>query len=542
MTGADTVRTSATVADEEARGALLIADRVVTLGHGRYRARAVLVRGRRVVWVGDDPDAAPPHASRIDLSGCVVGPGFVDAHVHLTPTGITLAGLDLHGVRSSGELLEAVRTYAEQHPGAVIWGHGWDGHDIEGPLPSPEELSRAAGDRAVFLSRVDAHSCLVDRHTLGAAPLARVQGIDLGQDGSPTGVLRLEANKVARRWSVGAMSSQELERARRTVTRHAASLGITSVHEMNGPDMMGVEDFDAWRTGRWPVEVVPYWGGLNISFVVERDLKQIGGDLLLDGALGSHTAALEEPYADEATSGRLELDDATLTELFSEATAAGIQVAVHVIGDASIRQAVRCWQAVEASLPEYNAGAVRRLHHRLEHAEVVPPELLDDIASLGLVVSAQPAFEARWGGADGLYETRLGSERAAWTNPLRALADRGVGLAFGSDANVTPLDPWGAVHAAQHRRRPEHAITRLEAVSAHTLGGRNAARQEHYAGVVRAGMRADLAVWAGDPFAADDPRGASCVLTLLRGRVTHGADAAPGIRAEELAEAADWET
>ncbi len=147
---------------------------------------------------------------------------------------------------------------------------------------------------------------------------------------------------------------------------------------------------------------------------------------------------------------------------------------------------------------------------------------MDDIASLGLVLSVQPAFETMWGGEEGLYERRLGPERADWTNPFRALADRGINLSFGSDTNVTPIDPWGAVWAAQHRRRPDHAVTRLEAVSAHTLGGRTAARQERSVGPLRAGMRADLAVWEGDPFRADDPRGARCALTVLRGRVTHG--------------------
>lgn len=512
--------------DREARGTLLVADRVVTLGHGRYRARAVLVRGKRVVWVGDDPEHAPSHAATVDLDGCVIGPGFVDAHVHLTPTGITLAGLDLHGVTHREEILAAVRTYADVHPGRVLWGHGWDLHEVVDGLPSPEDLSAASGGRPVFLSRVDGHSCLVDDRTLDAAPLARAPGIERDPDGEPTGILRLEANKIARRWSVGAMSSSELADARATAAAHAASLGLTSVHEMNGPDMMGVEDFDAWRYGTWPVEVVPYWGGLDLGFVAERELKQIGGDLLLDGALGSHTAALEAPYADNpSTSGRLEFDDDTLTELFLEATHAGMQVAVHAIGDAAIRQAVRCWHAVEARLPEYLAGAVRRLHHRLEHAEVLPPELYDDIARLGLVVSTQPAFEAAWGGPGGLYASRLGPERARWTNPYRALADRGVGLAFGSDANVTPMDPWGGVWAAEHRHWPEHEMTRLEAVSSHTLGGRNAARQEHYVGVVRAGMRADVAVWEGDPFLADDPRGSRCVLTLVSGRVAHATEA-----------------
>ena len=511
-----------------ARGTLLVADRVVTLGHGRYQARCVLVRGRRVVWVGDDPALAPPHASVVDLSGCALGPGFVDAHVHLTPTGITLGGLDVRGLRTGEEILTAVRLYAEQHPGRVVWGHGWDEHTLRGALPTPAALSEATGGRPLYLSRVDGHSCLVDRATLDAAPLARVRGVERDADGLPTGVLKLEADRIARRWAVGAMSEADLEEARQRVARRAASLGIVSVHEMNGPDLMGAGDFDAWRFGTYPVEVVPYWGGLDLGFVAERDLKHVGGDLYLDGTIGSRTAALGEPYADAGHTGQLEFDDDTLTELFLEATHAGIQVAVHAIGDEALRQLVRCWKAVEAALPDYLEGAVRRLHHRVEHAEVVPVDLYDDLAALGLVVSCQPAFEAIWGGGGGLYEARLGVERAATTNPLRALADRGVGLALGSDANVTPMDPWGAIHAAQHRRHPEHGIDRLEAISGHTLGGRNAARQEHYVGVVRAGMRADLAVFEGDPYAADDPRGTRCVLTVLGGRVTHGLEVVPG--------------
>jgi predicted amidohydrolase YtcJ len=227
------------------------------------------------------------------------------------------------------------------------------------------------------------------------------------------------------------------------------------------------------------------------------------GDIWLDGSLGSHTAALSEPYADDPTRrGDLEFDDTTLTDLFLEATHAGIQVAVHAIGDLAIEQAVRCWRAVDDQLPDYLEGGVRRLRHRIEHADVIRPDLLDDIAELGLVISCQPDFQARWGQPGGMYEVRLGEERASWTNPLRALADRGVGLAFGSDANSGTIAPWEAVHAAENRRRPQHAMTRLEAVSASSLGGRNAARQDRYVGVVRAGMRADLAVWEDDPFKA----------------------------------------
>lgn len=504
------------------RGMLLTADRIVTLGHGRYQARAILVRGSRVLWVGDDPDLAPPHARRVDLDGCVVGPAFVDSHVHLTPTGISQLGLDLSSVRSPEDLLRAVRLHAEQHTGRVIWGHGWDDHDWIGPLPTPQELHEAAGGRPATLARIDGHSCLVDTSTLQSAPLARSGGIERDADGVATGVLRRDANKVARRWAVGAMSDEDLDRARDEAVRVAVSRGVGTVHEMGGPDAMGVDDFDAWHEGDWPLEVIPYWGDLDLPFVLERDLRHVGGDIWLDGSLGSHTAALTDPYEDHPTSGSLEFDDTTLVELFTEATHAGVQVAVHAIGDAAIDQAIRCWATVLASLPDHLADAVRRLRHRIEHAEVLRIDQVERIVDLGLVVSAQPVFETLWGQPDGLYERRLGRTRASLTNPYRALADRGVPLAFGSDANVTPIDPWEMVFAAEHRSRGQHEITRLEAVSASTLGGRHAARQERWVGVLRAGMRADLCAWEGDPFGAEDPRGATCALTMVRGRVAHG--------------------
>lgn len=506
-----------------ARGTLLVADRIVTMGHGRTDARAALVRGSRVVWVGDDPDLAPPHQHRHDLDGAVLGPAFVDAHAHLTPTGLTHGGLDLTDVRSGAELLRAVATYAEQHTGRVLWGHGFDPHAFTDDLPTPDELARIAHGRAVYLSRIDGHACLVDRRTLGSAPLARASGVERDADGRVVGMLRREANHILRRWAVGAMDDRELHDARWAAASHAAELGIGSVHEMGGPDIMGLADLDAWIDGQWPIEVVPYWGDLDLTAAVERELKQAGGDVFLDGSLGARTAALCEPYHDRPDRrGELELDDETLQEFLREAVHLGVQVGVHAIGDAALRQLVRCWNAVRDGLPPHLRERVARARHRIEHAEVLPPELLDDIAELGLVVSAQPAFERLWGGDGGMYRTRLGSDRAALTNPYRAIADRGIGLAFGSDSNVTPLDPWGTVHAAERRARPEHAVSRLEAVSMSTLGGRHAARQDRFSGVVRAGMRADLAAFEGDPYLADDPRGARCVLTVVQGRVVHG--------------------
>ncbi|MFP4149406.1 MAG: amidohydrolase, partial [Nitriliruptoraceae bacterium] len=496
--------------------------------HARTHARALLVRGSRVVWVGDDPRDAPPHRDRLDLTGCVVGPAFVDAHAHLTMAGLSLGGLDVSQVSTGAELLRAVATYAGQHAGRVIWGHGLEPHRFRDALPDPDALARAAPGQAVYLSRIDGHAGLVDRSTLAAAPLARAEGIELGEM-APTGVVRREANQVIRRWAVASMSEAELASARIAATRQAARLGIGSVHEMGGPDSMGLRDFDAWIEGAWPVEVVPYWSAMDVEVPLERDLRHVGGDLLLDGSLGAHTAALTAPYHDvPAVSGHLEFDDDTLVRWFLDATRAGLQTGVHAVGDAALEQVVRCWRTVEHHLAGLGGiEAIRRGRHRVEHADVLTPALLDEIADLGLLVSAQPLIQARWGGARGMYTARLGAERAAWTNPFRSLADRGVPIAFGSDATVTSMDPWDTIHAAEHHPEAGQAVGRLEAVSMSTLGGRSAARQDRFAGVVRAGMRADLVAFEGDPYLADDPRGARCVLTVVQGRRAHGAAPLP---------------
>lgn len=521
--GQTAVRPAQTAADPAARGTLITADRIVTLGHGRYKARALVIKGKRVMWVGDDPSQAPPHGHHVDLAGCVIGPALVDAHTHLTSFGIALMGLDLSGCRSGADLLHAVRSYAGQHPGRVVMGQQYDPNLFDDALPTPDQLSEAAGGRTVYLSRMDGHEGLVDRKTLSMAPLARAGGLERDSRGELTGIVRREANLLVRRWSAGAMSDSELHTARVAASATAAARGYTSVHEMGGPDRLGAADFDAWLDGEWPVDVVGWWGAMEPHAAIDRGLRQIGGDLILDGSLDIRTAALSEPYADApGERGRLEYDDDTLIQFFAEATRADLQVAVHCVGDEAIVQAVRCWQAVEDGLEDYEHGAVRRLHHRLEHATLIPLEVLPDAAALGLIVSGQPSFESQFGREGGVYEARLGPERSSRTSPFRAMANHGIALAFGSGSSGRPLEPWHTIHAAQHRREERHALNRLEAYSASTLGGRHAARQDRLVGVVRAGMWADLAAWEGDPFSANDPRDTRCVMTTRRGRLTHG--------------------
>lgn len=493
---------------------LLVAERVRTLAPAQPEARAVLVADGRIQWVGHPDDASRNRARRVDLDGALLQPAFVDAHAHLTTTGLALGGVDLTMCQSVSDCVAAVQAIAEITPG-LVWGSGWDDLSYpEGRPPTGDELAKAAGGRPVFLTRVDGHSAVIDRISLEAAPLERAEGIERDRSGRPTGLLRKEAMHVARRWLCAELSDAQLAQARHAVARHAASMGIASVHEMNGPDEMGARDFDAWLEGDWPIEVVGYWGAGDLDFVAARGLRQVGGALLLDGTLGSHTAALEDDYADAPGAGHLYESDADVGAFLIEATRRRYQVGLHCIGDRAVRQAVEMLEIVVSRL---GLRAVRAAHHRLEHCALVPPPLIPRLAALGVVASVQPAFDAMWGHRGGLYQRRLGRQRAERMNPLGPLADAGVTLAFGSDSSST-LDPWAAVSAAVSHHRPAFRVGLSTALQAATIGGRRAARQPRV-GPIAAGQRADLAA-----FMIEGDQAERCILTMVRGRVVHGPD------------------
>jgi predicted amidohydrolase YtcJ len=500
---------------------LLVADRIETLDPAAPTARAVMCDRGRVRWVGSDPADAPTGGTaprRIDLDGAVVYPAFVDAHAHLTVTGLTLGGLDLAECESLDDCLATVRAVADVLPGPVIWGSGWDDFDWpERRPPNADELARASGGRPVLLFRADGHSAVVDRVSLGSAPFARAAGVDRDQSGQPTGLLRREANHLARRWFFAELEDTQLKGARELIARHAAGLGIASVHEMGGPDLLGERDFDAWLDGAWPIRVVPYWGDTDLDFVAARGLRQIGGSLLLDGTLGSRTAALEDDYADAVGRGYLYRETDELVAFTVEAIGRRIQPAFHCIGDRAVRQAVT---VLELAAEATGADAVAAARPRLDLCELVPSELLPTMGRLGIVAVVGPNFDWMFGGRRGLYATRLGPERARRMNPFRPLVDAGVTLAFGSDAGVTPMDPWLMVDAAIRHSRPAFALDPADALRAAIVGGRHAAHQDD-AGTVAPGMRADLAAFAGGA-AGTGERGGPAVLTVVGGRVVHG--------------------
>ncbi|MDQ0797583.1 amidohydrolase [Streptomyces sp. B1I3] len=462
-------------------------------------ATAMVVDRGHVAWVGSE-GAADAFAGGvdevIDLEGALVTPAFTDSHVHTTSTGLALTGLDLSGARTLAETLGLVRAYANGHAAQrVVLGHGWDATRWpEQRPPSRAELDEAAGGRPVYLPRVDVHSAVVTTALLDLVP-----GVTTLPGYHPDGPLTGAAHHAVRSAAHGAVTPLQRADAQRAALAHAASLGIGTVHECAGPDISDEEDFTgllklaAEQPGP---RVFGYWAERIADGKGARRIRELGavgaaGDLFVDGSLGSHTAFLQEPYADAPHSGTAHLDAAQIAAHVTACTEAGLQAGFHAIGDAAVHAVVA---GVRAASETLGLARVRAARHRVEHAEMLTPETIAAFAELGLTASVQPAFDAAWGGPEGMYARRLGAERAATLNPYAALLRAGVPLAFGSDSPVTPPDPWGTVRAAAFHRTPEHRVSVRAGFTAHTRGGWRAVGRDD-AGVLVPGAPADYAVW-----------------------------------------------
>jgi predicted amidohydrolase YtcJ len=471
-------------------------------------ATAMAVSDGVVAWLGSDDVGRRqfPDAQIADLDGGFVAPAFVDSHVHLTATGLTLAGLDLRAATSLRHCLELVGDHARTNPDGPIWAHGWDESGWPEPVaPSTDELDGVLGDRPAYLSRVDVHSAAASTALRRLAPrLADAAGFD------PQRPLTGDAHHLVRAAARDKLTPEQRRRARLAALDTASAFGIVAVHECAGPDIGGLDDWHELRAADHGVEVIGYWGEAVSSSDAARDLIDatgahgLAGDLFVDGALGSRTAWLHHPYTDApACCGNTYLDPEAITAHLTACTEAGVTAGFHVIGDAAVTAVV---DALDRVVEKFGAPAVARCGHRLEHLEMVTEEQANKLGSWGVIASMQPNFDALWGGDDGMYAQRLGPDRVHRLNPLALLASQGVPLAFGSDSPVTGMNPWATVRAATSHHTPGSAVSARAAFAAATRGAwRAGGVRDGIAGTLVPGAPASYAIWEADDFEVSAP-------------------------------------
>jgi len=495
---------------------------------------ALLVRAGRVAFAGSFDQArgsAAPGARVEDLGDAVVTPGLTDAHVHLTTYGLSLRRVDLNAARTHAEALEAIGRAAASGEG-WLRGIGWDVHRW-GRMPTRQELDAVCPERPCYFQSHDIHGAWLNGAALAACGITAdtpdPEGGQILRDyaGEPTGVLLENAMKLAER-RLPAESPAERAAALAEAQGELHRLGLTGVHSV---EVTGLEDFSALaEAGALRLRVLQAIPLPRLSAAIEARLRsgfggewlRIGGvKMFLDGALGSRTAWLRDPYvgADDRGIQTLAADD--FRAHVRRAAEAGIASTVHAIGDAAVELAL----GVLSSVPAPSA-----LPHRIEHLQLCPPELWERAGRSGVVASMQPvhlmtdipAAERHWG-----HERSRGAY--AFAPVLRA----GATLAFGSDTPVETVDPRLGLFAAVKRVGwdgepregwfPENAVTAEQALRAYTEGPALAAGIAHRSGRLLPGHDADLAAWDHDPLAceADALREMRCVRTLVGGETVH---------------------
>ncbi len=514
--------------------------------------QAVAVRDGRVVAAGTDAEVAPLVGERtqlVELAGRLVTPGFNDAHIHFASGGAALLAVNLIGTTSLAEIERRLAAgVAAAQPGEWVVGRGWDHTRLPreevGPdgWPRRELLDRVAPGNPVFLARVDGHVAWLNRRALEAAgigPRTRApQGGEIVRDprtGEATGILKESAIDLVER-RIPDPTPAQVKRGIRAALDMAARTGVTSVQTS-----ASAADVRAYRemVDRDSLTVRVYaWHPLSRETI--RDFRELGitaghGDDWLrtgmlkgytDGTLGSRTAYMLEPFADDhSTHGLAQHTDAQLDSLVTAADAAGLQVILHAIGDAANRQALDAFERAARA----NGTSGRR--HRVEHAQILDRADIPRFARLGVIASMQPTHatsDMRWA------ETRIGRERAAeGAYVWRSLLDAGATVVFGTDFAVEPMAPVEGIYSAVTRQSreepgtppggwlPEQRLSREEAIRLYTAASAYGEWQEGRKGTLRPGMLADLVVWDRDLLAVPEAEilQAAPDLTVVGGRV-----------------------
>ena len=521
---------------------LVVYGRVWTGDQARPWAEAVAIKGDRITFVGPRSQVVA-HIARatrlVDNGTGLVVPGFGDAHTHFVSGGFQLVSVDLRDADTPAEFVRRMAAFACTVPaGRWITGGDWDHERWPGStLPRREWIDSVTPDRPVFVSRLDGHMGVANSLALRLAGITRDTPDPSGgvivrdsTSGEPTGVLK--DNAMNRIFAViPEPTVEQADSAFARAMRFAASLGVTTVHVMGGWD-----DFATFRRAQARNAMitrvraylpVTTWRQLadTVRVAGRGDAWLSWGGLkgFMDGSLGSTTAAFYDPYLDApASRGLLVTDSATRRQEIISADSAGLQVAVHAIGDRANAMLLGFFETAAAR----NGARDRRF--RIEHAQHLRQADIARFGTLGVIPSMQPYHaidDGRWAG------NRLDTARLRGTYPFRSLLDSRARLAFGSDWTVAPLDPIQGIYAALTRRTlddrnpagwfAEQRITVEESLRAYTSAVAYAGFAERQVGVLRAGMLADLVLLDRDLFREppESVNRARVMKTIVGGRV-----------------------
>jgi predicted amidohydrolase YtcJ len=507
--------------------------------------QAVAIGRGKVLAVGRNEEITRMAGSKTRLrdldsagTGTFIFPGFNDAHTHLGGAGQTRLNLDLAGAKSLDDMLTRIAVFAEPLADAHwITGGRWD-HTVwpDKVLPTRQDMDKVTAGHPAFLVRVDGHIAIANSAALAAAEItgktATPQGgaIDLDAKGEPTGILRESAMELVRK-VIPPPTAEEWRRGAELAIGDALAHGVTSVQDFSDwQDFLAFEQME--KEGKLSIRITE-WLPFNASLDELKRMRahhDVNDPMLhtgmlkgfMDGSLGSRTAAMKAPFADDpGNSGLPQYSQAELNKMSEERAAAGFQLGFHAIGD----------KATEMALDAFSQPGIQSTaRERIEHAQVVDPADIPRFKQLGVIASMQPNHlltDMNWA------EERLGPQRAAYSYAWKAFLDAGVPLAFGTDYPVEPITPFRGLYATVTRKNeggtkeyfPANKLTRGQALYAYTQGSAFAEFAETHKGKLLPGYDADFILVDRDLYKVAEP---AILKTVVRATYVNGKEVFPG--------------
>lgn len=527
--------------------------KIWTVDSARPEAEAVAIVGDRIVSVGSNQEVEfwrGPNTCVLDAAGKRLVPGFNDAHVHFTSGGQQLDNVQLNDAPSQQEFAHRIAERARKSAnGEWMLGGDWDETKwTPAQLPTKELIDPVTPNTPTALSRYDGHMILANSLALKLAGItAKTPDPDGGvivhdAQGNPTGALKDAASDLVFKVIPDPTHDQRRHMAERALG-HAASLGVTSVQDMN-PEYADIAIYaELLEEGKLTTRIYAAPLISQVDDQVKIGIRHsFGGPYLrigalksyADGSLGSGTAYFFEPFNDQPNNHGL-LSDAMhpismMRDRMMRADASGLQLCTHAIGDAGISAILDIYTEID------KAHGPRDRRWRIEHAQHMAAKDFDRFAQLHVIASMQPYHaidDGRWA------ESRIGHDRASRTYAFRTFLNHGVRLAFGTDWSVAPLNPMLSLYAATTRATldgknrdgwfPEQKLNIREAIEAYTMGSAYAEFQETVKGSITPGKLADVVLLSDDILAIDPVkiREVKVLKTWVGGKLTYGDDNSP---------------
>jgi predicted amidohydrolase YtcJ len=529
------------------------ADMIITDAHvftarrAQPTASAVAVRGKHIVYVGDEGGVKEWRGAGtrvIEGKGCTLMPGFIDSHFHMQHGSLHLDDIHFETCFSYEDTTRAIRTFATDNPDAP-WLTGFGLRYNLGPGLTPltrQHLDAILADRPIAITAYDGHTMWAN--TLGLRMAGIFNGgecppnseIVLDEHGEATGELKEHASEHISAILPVPDQATRLRLLKKGV-KIASTMGVTSVHNMDGDDEQAGLYKTLEQDGDLTVRIyISYSIGVDTPLAAIQDQafpmkakyhsELVRGGcvkLFMDGVIETYTGLLVDPYADNPTTcGESNYTVDHFNRLIREADRLSLQIFVHSVGDGGVRRVLNAYALAQ------QANGVRDSRHRVEHIEVIHPDDLPRFKELGVIASMQPLHAPSSVDDGDIWQFRVGENRwplsFAWTDIRKA----GAMLVFGSDWPVVTQNPLLGVHNTLNRKpwangMPHHHQNLSDTLLSYTRDAAYAEFQEHVKGQLKPGYLADMVLLSDDIFEIppENMKEVHPQMTIMGGKITY---------------------